>query len=434
MDHTSPALKIEHVKVSELRPNEYNPKSFSDNQKSQIEESIKRFGFVDPLICNGSPSRKNILIGGHGRLQVAKKLRMMTVPVVYVNIPDIDKEKELNLRLHKNQGEFDFGMLGEFDTSLLIDVGFRDEELEDIFSDIDTSDDSFDLEKELKKKDKPKSKRGDLYQLGRHRLYCGDSTDIESVQKVVGDKKIDMVYCDPVYNINLSYKSGIGGTKNYGGSAQDKRTNEEYEAFLSKTVRNALSVCSPNAHIFYYCDETYVPMIAGIYKNLGIDFKRICLWLKGVANPVPQVAFSKVYEPCVYGTIGKPYLSKNHTNYDEVMNKEIGTGSEMIENFLEMINVWAVQRLGGNAYEHPTEKPITLHDKPIKRCTKIGANILSLFGGSGGELMAAEQLNRKCFMVEMDPVFVDLIIRRFEKLTGEKAIKLSAHEIQRRHN
>lgn len=425
MDQTSSALKIEHVKVSALKANEYNPKVFDDRAKKQIEESIKRFGFVDPLICNSAPNRKNILIGGHGRLKIAKRLKMKTVPVVYVDIPDIEKEKELNLRLHKNQGEFDLELLGEFDESLLSDVGFSSEELEEIFTELDTKSDGFNTEEELKKIKKPKSKRGDLYQLGPHRLYCGDSTDIESVKKVVGNEKIDMVYCDPVYNIGLSYSSGIGGTKNYGGSAKDNRTDDEYEYFVEQTIKNALGVCNKDVHIFYYCDETYVPMIAGLYQKLGIDFRRICIWLKGVANPVPQVAFSKVYEPCVYGTIGKPYLSKNHTNYDEVLNKDIGTGVEMIENFLEMVNVWAVQRLGGNAYEHPTEKPVTLHDKPIKRCTNIGGNILSLFGGSGGELIAAHQLKRRCFMVEIDPVFVDLIIRRYEEHTGDKAVKIN---------
>src|SRR5690606_35825310 len=147
--------------------------------------------------CNSAPNRKNVLIGGHGRLKIAKRLKMKTVPVVYVDIPDIEKEKELNLRLHKNQGEFDLELLGEFDESLLSDVGFSSEELEEIFTELDTKSDGFNTEEELKKIKKPKSKRGDLYQLGPHRLYCGDSTDIESVRKVVGNEKIDMVYCDP---------------------------------------------------------------------------------------------------------------------------------------------------------------------------------------------------------------------------------------------
>lgn len=234
-----------------------------------------------------------------------------------------------------------------------------------------------------------------------------------------------MVYNDPPYNINLSYNKGIGGTKHYGGSAKDNKTEKEYETFLTKTIENALKVSNNNTHLFCYCDEAYVPLVAQIYKKLGITFRRICIWLKAVANPTPQVAFSKVYEPVVYGTRGKPYLSPNHHNFDEVLNKEIGAGSQMIEQFMDMFNVWAVQRLAGNKYEHPTEKPITLHDKPIRRCTKVEDNILSLFGGSGGEMIASEQLKRNCFMVEMDPVFVDLIIRRYESFTKQKVVRIS---------
>jgi len=243
-----------------------------------------------------------------------------------------------------------------------------------------------------------------------------------------------MIYNDPVYNINLNYNSGIGGTKQYGGSAKDKRSNKDYASFLQKTMKNALAVSHPDTHIFYYCDESYVPMIADLYGKLGIKFRRICIWLKGIANPTPQVAFSKVYEPCVYGTRKKPYLSPNHTNFDEVLNKEIGTGNQMIEQFMDMFDVWAVQRLSGNNYEHPTQKPITLHDKPIRRCTRVGDNILSLFGGSGGELLAAHQLKRNCYMVELDPVFADLIIRRYEKFTGDKAKLLTQYAVQRKNS
>ena len=418
-------LTVTYVPVSLIKPNEYNPKKFSEAQLDQIAESIKRFGFVDPLVCNSAKGRENILIGGHGRLKVAKQLKIKDVPVVYVSIPDLEKEKELNIRLHKNQGEFDFELLKDFNEDFLLDVGFSGNELEVLFDDIDTSDDEFNVVKELKNIKKPKSKTGDLYQLGSHRLMCGDSTDPEVVKTLVGSHKIDMIYNDPPYNIGLSYMNGIGGTKNYGGSEKDKKTYKEYETFISKTVENAISVANKDAHIFYYCDESYVPMVAEIYGSLKIKFRRICIWLKGIANPTPQIAFSKVYEPCVYGTLGKPYLSPIHQNYDEVLNKDIGTGMEMLDNFDDMLNVWAVQRLSAQEYEHPTQKPITLHDKPIRRCTKVGDNILSLFGGSGGELIASEQLKRKCFILEMDPVFVDLIIKRYENFTGEKVKKLN---------
>ncbi len=417
-------LAVTYVATALLIPNDYNPKRFSKTQLDQIKESLKRFGFVDPVVCNSAKGRENILIGGHGRLQAAKDLKLKEIPVVYVNIPDLEKEKELNIRLQKNQGEFDFNLLAKFEEDFLNDVGFTFDETERIFAELVTYDDTFNVEKEREAAKVAISKLGDIYELGVHRLICGDSTDVEVVKKLMGSEKADMVYNDPPYNISLNYSKGIGGTKNYGGSERDNKTNEEYEIFLQKTMQSALAVSKKNAHVFYYCDEIYVPMVAKIYETLGIRFRRTCLWLKGVANPTPQIAFSKVYEPCVYGTIGKPYLSPHNQNFDEVLNKDIGTGHEMIDNFLDIINVWAVKRLAGQDYEHPTQKPLTLHDKPIRRCTKVGDNILSLFGGSGGELLAAEQLKRKCFMVEMDPIFVDLIIRRYEKMTGKKAKKV----------
>ena len=133
--------------------------------------------------------------------------------------------------------------------------------------DVGTEDDNYNVQKELAKIKKPKSKIGDLYQLGPHRLICGDSTNIEVVKRVVANNRIDMMYCDPVYNINLSYKSGIGGTKNYGGSAMDNKSEKEYKEFLSKTVKNGLEVSNKDTHVFYYCDETYVPLIAEIYRD-----------------------------------------------------------------------------------------------------------------------------------------------------------------------
>lgn len=418
-------IQITYVPIINLKKAEYNPRKWDEVQKSQLKESIARFGVVDPILVNSAENRKDIVIGGHFRLTALQELGHTEVPVVYLNVPDIEKEKELNIRLNRNQGEFDFELLSTFDEDFLEDIGFDEEELTEIFVDLDAEDDKFDIKKELEKIKEPVSKLGDVYQLGPHRLICGDSTDQTVVRKLVGDEKIQMIYSDPIYNINLSYKNGLGGTKEYGGSVSDNKSEEEYEKFLEKTMNNALTVADKDAHVFYYCDQTYVPMVAGIYKRLGIDFKRICIWLKGIANPTPQVAFSKVYEPCVYGTIGKPYLSPHHHNFDEVLNKDVGTGNQMIDDVTDLFDIWLVKRLNGQDYDHPTEKPITLHDKPIKRCTKVGDKVLSLFGGSGGDLVACHQLKRVCYMVELDPVFVDLIIKRYEALTGEKAIKLN---------
>ncbi|MDD2438475.1 MAG: ParB N-terminal domain-containing protein [Massilibacteroides sp.] len=143
-------LKIENVLISDLHIAQYNPRKHTREQMIQLQESIKRFGVVDPVILNGAPERLNIVIGGHMRLQALHELGETTVPAVYVHITDIEKEKELNLRLNKNTGEFDYDLLASFDESFLKDVGFSSEELDDIFP-VDETTDQFNLQKELDK-------------------------------------------------------------------------------------------------------------------------------------------------------------------------------------------------------------------------------------------------------------------------------------------
>jgi len=398
----------------------------SEKDISDLKKSFQKFNLVEIPVVDTDGK----IVAGHQRIAVLQLLgrgeEMIDCRVPNRALTE-DEYKQYLITSNKVHGDWDIQLLKDnFEIGTLLESGFNSDEITDLFIPIlDTKEDGFDVVKELEAIKTPKSKVGEMYQLGPHRLLCGDSTNLDVVKRVVGDTKIDMIYNDPVYNINLSYRNGIGGTKDYGGSAKDKRSNNEYEVFLQKTIENALAVSAKDVHIFYYCDESYVPLIAKIYTNLNVSFKRICIWLKGIANPTPQVAFSKVYEPCVYGVRGKPYLSPHHKNYDEVMNKDIGTGIEMIENFYAMFDIWCDKRLAGNLYEHPTEKPVTLHDKPIRRCTKVGDNILSLFGGSGGEMIASDQLKRNCFMVELDPVFVDLIIRRYEKHSGRKVQKIN---------
>ena len=420
-------LKITYVLVNELRPNEYNPRKYSNEDLAQLKRSIMEHSMVDPIIINSSPSRKGIIIGGEMRWKVCKDLKYKEIPCIELEIPDLEKEKALCLRLNAISGDWNTELLKDFQEDFLLDVGFEPDDLLILYGDIlDTEEDDFSVSKELEKIKEPKSKLGDLYQLGSHRLLCGSSKDVENIKKLVQDEKINLIYCDPPYNIGLSYLSGIGGSKSYGSNDyNDSLSENEYESFIKQTMENALSVSNKDVHMFYYSDQKYTPMIMKLYRELGVNFKRTCIWLKGVANPTPQIAFSKIYEPITYGVRGKPFINGQYKNFNEVLNKEITNGHRVIDEFYDMIDVWAVNRLSGNEYEHPTEKPITLHDKPIKRCTKIGDNILSLFGGSGGELICAEQLKRKMFMVELDPIFVDLIIRRYEQFTGKQAVKLN---------
>lgn len=415
-------INIVYVAIADLKAADYNPRKISKEALAQLMESEKRFGIVDPLIVNSAPGRKNVVIGGHQRLAAAKKLGLKTVPVVYLNIPDLEREKELNLRLNRNTGEWDFEKLKFFEADFLTDIGFSDADLSSIWTEnLETEDDDFDVEEELKKIKKPKTKLGDLIELGKHRLICGDSTDPAVLKKLLGTERAAMIYSDPVYNIKIDYNGGIGGKQQYGGTVNDNRTYEEYKEFLRKSLVAALTVTKPDAHIFYWSDQTYIGLLQELYRELGIENKRVCLWLKNSQNPVPSVAFNKCYEPCTYGVRGKPYITKSIQNLNEVLNKEITTGNNLIQETLDHLDVWMVKRLSGKDYEHATSKPPKLHEKAIRRCTKPGDIILDSFSGSASTMIAAEQLKRRVYAVELEPAFCDLAIKRYEKLTGRKA-------------
>jgi len=416
-------IKIDFVNIVELKSSEYNPRTWDEAATEKLTESIKRFGLVDPLIVNSAPGRENVIIGGHFRFTVAKKLGIKKVPVVYVNIPNIEKEKELNLRLNRNTGEWDYDLLKSFDTRMLLDIGFDDSDLSRIWDEnLSVFDDEFNTAGELSKIKEVKTKPGYVYRLGSHILGCGDATDRPFVDKLVGSNKIDMIYLDPPYNISLDYNRGIGTRGKYGGYlTKDNKTKKQYRDFLISAIGNCLSAANINCHVFCYCDELYIGLVQKIYKELGIDNKRVCLWIKGNQNPTPWVAFNKVYEPCIYGTVGKPYLKDKLNNLTEVLNKDIATGNRAIDDIYDLFNIWLVKRLPTSSYEHPTEKPPTLHEKPIRRCIRAGDTVLDTFGGSGSTLIAAEQLKRRCIMAEIEPIFCDLIIRRFKNLTGKEA-------------
>lgn len=419
-------ISIEYIPIGDLHPAEYNPRSWDDSAKEKLKTSLKKHGFVDPVIVNSAPNRKNILIGGHFRVECAKELGLTEVPVVFINLPDIDKEKELNLRLNRNTGQWNFELLKQFDTDLLLDVGFDDGDLSNIWSDIlSVEDDSFNEEEALLEIKVPTTKIGDIYEIGSHRLICGDATDINVVKKLVGKNQIDMIYCDPPYNINLDYSRGVATTGKYGGKTKDNKSDEDYTNFLLQTISNALAVAKESVHVFYWCDQNHVGLIQHLYKLSGITNRRTCLWVKNNFNMTPHIAFNKAYEPCVYGTVGSPYTNPDVTNLHEVLNKDVSAGNRTLDDIIDVFDIWLAKRVNGQDYEHPTQKPLTLTEKPLRRCSKPGDHVLDLFGGSGITLLACEQMKRKAFVAEVEPIFCDLIINRFEKMTGIKAKKVN---------
>ncbi len=412
-------------KVSALIPNDKNPRVMSPKQIEDLKKSLRKFNLVEIPVVD----RDNKVIAGHQRLMVLKLLGREDEKIE-VRVPNrkLSKQEYDQYLLSSNRihGDWDWdGLAANFNIDTLLSSGFDDTDLSHLFDDLEVEDDEFDIEKEIEKIKKPKSKLGDLYQLGGHRLLCADSTELKSIQKLMNGKKASTIYTDPPYNINLNYDKGIGGTKRYGGHVDDAKTDAQFRDLLRKSLSNGLSVCMKDAHVFTYCDQKYIGLLQTLYQELGITPKRVVLWIKNASNPTPQIAFNKQYEPCVYGTTGAPFLSEKVLNLSEILNKEVGTGNRTIEDILDMIDIWLVKRLNGSDYRHPTEKPPTLHEKALRRCTKPGDILLDCFAGSGSLMVAAEQLKRSAYMVEREPIFVDLIINRYEKLTGQKAKKLN---------
>lgn len=411
--------------VDDLIPYEKNPRTLSDKQRRDLEASITKFNLVEIPAINTD----NTVVAGHARLKIMQALGRGQEEIE-VRVPNrlLTKSEfeEYLLRSNRNTGSWDYELLKSFDTSFLLDIGFDDGDLSDIWDDVlQLEDDIFDEDKAVKEAEKTDIKTGDMFALGNHRLVCGDSTDKEVVARLLGEQKIQTVYCDPPYNISLDYNKGVGGNANYGGTVDDKKTNTEFRIFLKSVMQSALSVSEKDAHHFWYCDQKYVGMLQNLYEELGIAYKRTALWVKNGINPTPKIAFNKCYEPCVYGITGKPYLSDKHKKFHEILNPEVGTGNATADDINDMIDIWLAKRVAGDAYEHPTQKPITLHERPLSRCTKIGHNVLDLFGGSGSTLLACEQMKRNAFLVEMNPVFCQVIINRYEKFTGTKAVPLN---------
>lgn len=422
--NTQENIQTVYVDINKLTPTTYSARKHDKKAKEKLTESIARFGLVDPIICNSTPERLNIVIGGAFRLLVAKELGFKEVPVVYVNIPDLEREKELTLRLNRNTGEFDYELLKEFDMSMLLDVGFDDKDLSAVWADISGIDDEV-APKEEVSHEEPITKLGDIFLLGDHKLICGDSLDSSVVGRLMGEDRADMIYCDSIYNISLSYSDGISTDAKYQGDVNDSRSDDEYGAFISTILRNTLTVAKSDVHVFYYCDQRYIWLFQQLFAKHGVQNRRVCLWIKNNFNMTPQVAFNKAYEPCVYGTIGKPYLNEDITNLHEVMNQNVDAGNRTHDDIFSLFDIWLAKRDPAGEYEHPTQKPLSLHEKPLKRCTRPGDIVIDLFGGGGSTLLACEQMHRRARLCEINPAFCDVIIRRFEKMTGKVAQKLN---------
>lgn len=437
-------MKVTYVPVGSLNPSAYNPRKWDEVLKNDLKESITKFGLVDPILCNSAPERMNTVIGGHFRLAVAKELGFTEMPVVYVNIPDIEKEKELNVRLNKNLGEFDFALLKDFGEEFLGSVGFSTEELDNIFA-IDPTPEQFDLKKELDKLDIKdiKVQNGDRYEIDGSILMCGDSTIEADMLKLMEGAKADMVMTDPPYILDYlrgktkqkdGVTEGFGLKKNrkyLGTDVLPDNFTELWMANVAKVQKDDFSIIifehpknlrtiwnALEKHWRYRNTITWhVPnRVQGFSAKYKFFNKQDIALVgssegKGLNLEQEDALFQNEYENALYATSGKP-------TWEGYEKGKWYQPTDFIDH------IAADEKSSGQGIIFGT-KPLELLIPYIKVLTKRGDLVLEPFGGSGSTLIASLKLGRNCRIMEKSPVYAEVIKNRWEKHIGKKAKKIN---------
>lgn len=387
--------RYENVEIEKLIPYKNNARTHSDEQIEKIAKSMKEFGFINPVLVDGNLN----VIAGHGRILGAKKIGMKEVPCLFIE--DLTEEQKRAYIIADNKLAEDAG----WDKELLkieledlknmnFDITLTGFELEDFDFSMDESEvieDEFDETVP----EEPKSKKGEIYKLGKHYLMCGDSTDINDVEKLMNGVKADMLLTDPPYNVD--YQGGTGLT-----IQNDNMDDETFREFLRMSFFNANSVMKEGAVFYIWHADSEGYNFRGACHDIGWKVRQCLIWCKNTLVMGRQDYHWK-HEPCLYGwKEGASHLWASDRKQTTVLEFDRPSVSK----------------------EHPTMKPVGLFDYLIKNNTKKDDIVLDLFAGSGTSIIACEQNGRIAYSMELDPKYVDVIISRWEKLTGQQAERI----------
>lgn len=393
-------MNIQKIKIDKLIPATYNPRKDlkpSDAEYVKIKNSIEKFGFVSPLVIN----KDMTVIGGHQRLKVLKKMGIVEVECIIVDL-DKTNEKALNIALNKIQGDWDEEKLEallqelkleDFDTNL---TGFDFDEVDEILKDVNGSkEDDFDVDSAYEKIEEPITKPGDIWILGKHRLMCGDSAQKEDVMRLMNNQDADMLLTDPPYNVDY-----VGKTSEALKIKNDNMSDNQFYEFLKKVFENMYSVTKEGASIYVFHADTEGLNFRKAFKDAGYKLAECLIWKKD-CFVMGRQDYQWQHEPILYGwKEGAAHHFINDRTQSTILEFDRPRQSSL----------------------HPTMKPIDLVARLLKNSSKENDKILDLFGGSGSTIIAAEQLNRNCYTMELDPKYCDVIVKRWESLTNKEAI------------
>jgi len=397
-------LKIEYRSIEELIPYANNARTHSDEQIAQIAASIAEFGFVNPVLVD----ENNVLIAGHGRLLAARKLGMAEVPSILLAHLNEVQRKALVIadnRIALNAGwdeellkvELEVLQLEDFDLDLL---AFDSAEIDNLLFTEDDEDSEEEIIPDLP--DEPITKSGDLWILDDHRVLCGDATVVTDVEKLMGGQLADMVFTDPPYNVDYGNTPkdkmrAKNGSKKAGRKIMNDNLGEAFEAFLHDALTNMLMVTKGSFYICMSCAE--LPTLQKAFIAAGGKWSTFIIWAKNTFT-LGRSDYQRQYEPILYGW-------KDGTDRYWCGARDQG-------------DVWFVNKPIKNDL-HPTMKPVELVERAVKNSSKTKDIVLDPFGGSGSTLIACEKLGRQCRTSELDPKYVDVIVKRWEEMTKKKA-------------
>lgn len=412
--------------IDEIIPYINNPR---DNEPAvdAVASSIKNFGFNQPIAIDS----KNEIIAGHTRYKAAKKLDLKEVPCVIID--DLTDEEVRAYRLADNKVAEkatwnkellaeELSGLGNLDMTLF---GFDESDFKDDFQE-----DDFNIEEELGKIDEPTSKLGDIFELGDHILMCGDSTKLEDIKKIARPGEIDLVITDPPYNVEYE-----GKKKKREKIKNDSMEEDEFSKFLKEIFSNIKELLKTGGAFYIWHADRNRFIFSKSLRDAGLEERQNLIWIKNNIT-IGRSDYQWKHEPCLYGWKegAAHYFIADFTNtsvYDDVPNLARMNKNELKEYAKKLLEIiedgTTIMREDKPLTSplHPTMKPVTLIAKQIKNSSKKGELVLDLFGGSGTTLIAAEQTGRKSRIIELDPIYVDVIISRWEKFTGQKARKIN---------
>lgn len=421
--------KIEEIEIAKLKPYAKNAKKHGAAQVEKLKASIQEFGFLTPCLIDKDFN----LIAGHGRLAAAKELQLEKVPCVFVEGLSDDQRRAYILADNRlgELGEWDMDLVSE-ELKALNDNGFTLELTGFEFDDITSDDIDFsDLDEKANKieeeaPEEPTTKSGQIFKLGNHLLMCGDSTKDDDLKKLMGKELADLVITDPPYNIDYE-----GKTKDKLKIKNDAMTDLEFDNFLNAVIANLKNYLKIGGVYYIWLPSTGIDAFSLALKKNGLQVKQLLIWVKNIFS-LGRQDYQWRHEPCIYGwKEGAAHYFTDDRTKSTVFEKKIKVddltepeAKNMLKAFFSEIEFTATvmhEKKPARSAVHPTMKPVNLIMRQIENSSKENDLILDLFGGSGTTLIACEQKRRRCKMMEYDPHYCDVIIARWEKLTGQKA-------------